>query len=68
MKVHVSRTEEEHLNSIGEKVTSKTAFNKYLSKTPDETPGVADTNDDKSTGSSGEGDDSETDPNYSKRC
>ena len=75
VKVHASCTEDERLNKIRQKVISTSAFNKYLSKTVDETnklqkpilsntPGAADTNDDQSTGSSGEGDDSETDPNY----
>ena len=75
VKVHVSHTEEECLNSIRQKVISKTAFSKYLSETPDQTktlpepillntPGDADTTDDQSSGSSGEGDDSEIDSDY----
>ena len=37
VKVYVSRTEDERLNTIRQKVISKVAFNKYLSKTVDET-------------------------------
>ena len=75
VKVHVSCTEDESLNRIRQKVISKTAFNKYLSETVDEKeklqkpilsniPGDANTSDDRSTGSSGESDESETDPDY----
>ena len=75
MKVHVSRTEDERLSEIRQKVISKVAFNKYLSETVDErknmqepilsnTPADPDSSDDQSTGSSGEGDNSETDPDY----
>ena len=75
MKVYVSRTEDERLNTIRHKVISTVAFNKYLSETLDEmknmqkpilsnTPADPDSSDDQSTGSSVEGDDSETDPNY----
>ena len=75
VKVYVSRTEDECLNSIRQKVISKVEFNKYLSETVDETenlqkpilsntPADPDSSDDQSTGSSVEGDDSETDSNY----
>ena len=75
MKVYVSRTEDECLNTIRQKVISKVTFNKYLSETVDErknmqkpilsnTPADPDSSDDQSTGSSVEGDDSETDPDY----
>ena len=75
VKVYLSRTEDERLNTIRQKVISKVAFNKYLSETVDETknlqkpilsntPADPDSSDDQSTGSSVEGDDSETDPNY----
>ena len=75
VKVYVSRTEDERLNTIRQKVISKVAFNKYLSETVDETenlqkpilsntPADPDSSDDQSTGSSVEGDDSETDPDY----
>ena len=75
MKVHVSCTEDECLSEIRQKIISKVAFNKVLSETVDErknmqepilsnTPADPDSSDDQSTGSSGEGDDSETDPNY----
>ena len=37
VKVYVSRTEDERLNKIRQKVISKVAFNKYLSETVDET-------------------------------
>ena len=75
VKVYVSHTEDECLNTIRQKVISKVAFNKYLSETVDETknmqkpilsntPADPDSSDDQSTGSSVEGDDSETDPDY----
>ena len=75
MKVYVSRTEDERLNTIRQKVISKVAFNKYLSETVDETknlqkpilsntPADPDSSDDQSTGSSVKGDNSETDPDY----
>ena len=75
VKVYVSRTEDERLNTIRQKVISKVAFNKYLTETVDETknlqkpilsntPAEPDSSDDQSTGSSVEGDDSETDPDY----
>ena len=75
MKVYVSRTEDERLNTIRQKVISKVAFNKYLSETVDDTknlqkpilsntPADPDSSDDQSTGSSVEGDNSETDPDY----
>ena len=75
VKVHVSHTEDEHLNTSRQKVISKSAFNKYLSETVDDTknlqkpilwntPAGGDSSDDQSTGSSGEGDDSERDPDY----
>ena len=75
VKVYVSCTEDERLNTIRQKVISKIAFNKYLSETVDETknlqkpilsntPADPDSSDDQSTGSSVEGDDSETDPDY----
>ena len=73
VKVYVSQTQDERLNTIRQKVISKVAFNKYLSKTVDETknrqkpilwntPAEPDSSDDESMGSSVEGDDSETDP------
>ena len=69
MKVYVSHTEDECLNTIRQKVISKVAFNKYLSETLDETknlqkpilsntPADPDSSDDQSTGSS------KTDPDY----
>ena len=75
MKVHVSHTEDQCLSETRQKVISKVAFNKYLSETVDETknmqepillntPADPDSSDDHSTGSSGKGDDSETDPDY----
>ena len=75
MKVYVSCTEDERLNTIRQKVISKVAFNKYLSETVDETknlqkpilsntPANPDSSDDQSTGSSVEGDDSERVPDY----
>ena len=75
VNVYVSHTEDEHLNTIRQKVISKVAFNKYLSKTVDDmknlqkqilsnTAADPDSSDDQSTGSSVEGDDSETDPDY----
>ena len=75
VKVYVSRTEDERLNTIRQKVISKVAFNKYLSETVDEmknmqkpilsnTAADPDSSDDQSTGSSVKGDDSETDPDY----
>ena len=75
VKVYVSHTEDERLNTIRQKVISKVAFNKYLSETLDETknlqkpilpntPADPDSSDDQSTGSSVKGDDSETDPDY----
>ena len=75
VKVYVSHTEDERLNTIRQKVISKVAFNKYLTETLDETknlqkpillntPADPDSSDDQSTGSSVEGDDSETDPDY----
>ena len=75
VKVYVSRTEDERLNTIRQKVISKVAFNKYLNETVDETenlqkpillntPADPDSSDDQSTGSSVEGDDSERDPDY----
>ena len=75
MKVYVSRTEDEHLNTIRQKFISKSTFNKYFSKAVDDTenlqkpillntPAHPDSNDDQSTGSSGEDDDSERDPDY----
>ena len=75
VKVYVSRTEDERLNTIRQKVISKVAFNKYLSETVDETenlqkpilsntPADPDSSDDQSTGSSVKGDNSETDPDY----
>ena len=73
VKVHASHTEDEHLNKIKQKVISSTEFNKYLSETLDETkklqepiilstPAAADTSDDDSTGSSGEGGDNSERP------
>ena len=75
VKVNVSRTEDKRLNTIKEKVISKVAFKKYLSETVNETENLekpilwntgadTDSSDDQSTGSSVEGDDSETDPDY----
>ena len=75
VKVYVSHTEDERLNTIRQKVISKVAFNKYLSETVDEmknlqkpilsnTPADPDSSDDQSTESSVEGDDSETDLDY----
>ena len=75
VKVYVSRTEDERLTTIKEKVISKVAFNKYLSETVHEsgnlqkpilsnTAADPDSSDDQSSGSSLEGDDSETDPDY----
>ena len=75
VKVYVSRTEDERLNTIKEKVISKVAFNNYLSETVHETENVQkpilsntaadpDSSDDQSSGSSVEGDNSETDPDY----
>ena len=68
VKVYVSCTEDKCLSKIRQKVISKVAFNKYLSKTVDETknmqkpillntPADPDSGDDQSTGSSVEGDD-----------
>ena len=73
--MYVSHTEDECLNTIKEKVISKVAFNNYLSETVHETENLQkpilsntaadpDSSDDQSTGSSVEGDDSETDPDY----
>ena len=73
--MYVSHTEDEHLNTIKEKVISKVAFNNYLSETVHETENLekpilwntgsdTDSSDDQSTGSSVEGDDSERDPDY----
>ena len=75
VKVYVSRTEDERLNTIKEKVISKVAFNNYFSETVHETENLhkpilsntaadPDSSDDQSSGSSVEGDDSETDPDY----
>ena len=75
VNVYVSHTEDEHLNTIRQKVISKVAFNMYLSETVDDmknlqkpilsnTAADPDSSDDQSTGSSVEGDDSETDPDY----
>ena len=75
VKVYVSRTEDERLNTIRQKVISKSTFNKYFSEPVDDTenlqkpilsntPADPDSSDDQSTGSSGEDDDSETDPDY----
>ena len=75
VKVYVSRTEDERLNTIKEKVISKVTFKKYLSETVHETENLekpilwntgadTDSSDDQSTGSSVEGDDSKTDPDY----
>ena len=75
VKVYVSCTEDERLNTIKEKVISKVAFKKYLSETVHETENLekpilsntgadTDSSDDQSTGSSVEGDNSETDPDY----
>ena len=61
VKVYVSRTEDERLNTIKEKVISKVAFEKYLSETVHETEnlekpilcntgGDTDSSDDQSTG------------------
>ena len=71
----MSRTEDERLNTIKEKVISKVAFNNYLRETVHETENLQkpillntaadpDSSDDQSTGSSVKGDDSETDPDY----
>ena len=75
VKVYVSCTEDEHLNTIKEKVISKVTINNYLSETVHETENPQkpilwntaadpDSSDDQSTGSSVKGDDSETDPDY----
>ena len=75
VKVYVSQTEDERLNTIRQKVISKIAFNKYLSKTVDDmknlqkpilsnTAADPDSSDDQSTGSSVESDNSERDPDY----
>ena len=75
VKVYVSRTEDERLTTIKEKVISKVAFNNYLSETVHETGNLQkpilsntaadpDSSDDQSSGSSVEGHDSETDPDY----
>ena len=75
VKVYVSRTEDERLNTIKEKVISKVAFKHYFSETVHETENPhkpilsntaadPDSSDDESSGSSVKGDDSETDPDY----
>ena len=76
VKVHESCTEDERfLNKIKQKVISSTEFKKYLSDLFDQSKKLleliilkippAETSDDESTGSSGEGGDNlETDPNY----